>query len=90
MDSFAAAPCRPVVAHGVFFYSRESVLSIKRAGSMQELKKACSIFILWGSRNQPCNADIGIAKKKNTPILEHLLPPSVGVSALHPRTSGYM
>jgi hypothetical protein len=24
-----------------------------------------------------------------TPILEHLLAPSVGVAALHPRTSGY-
>jgi len=27
---------------------------------------------------------------KYSPFLEHLLPPSVGVAALHPRTYGYI
>jgi hypothetical protein len=30
----------------------------------------------------------GTAWKNPTPFLEHMLPPNVGVSALHPRTSG--
>jgi hypothetical protein len=30
----------------------------------------------------------GTALKNPTPFLERLLPPNVGVSALHPRTSG--
>jgi len=28
-------------------------------------------------------------ERKNSPFLEHLLPPNMGVKALHPRTFGY-
>ena len=34
--------------------------------------------------------NMGIALKVPSPFLERLLPPDVGVQALHPRTFGYV